>query len=570
MIRKPLVRTMSLGLVAVSASAASPRPVQQSLSIALRPIVLDQRVQAIEVRETFSVAAPSSPGDLFSLPIVTDGVSGVLDDPATLSASDQAGPLALNWHDDPIDPTASRQYRHWRPRRAIIGTVTISYRATPRIITAETKPAALFDMRIEELGVHGSTKILLALPELGWPRRTMFQWHLDAMARGSRAVSSFGEGDTSNLLDRKQLDNAYFMAGPWERYAPGGENGFIVYHLSTPDFDLVGPTKDVGPTYRYANTLFGTKPTAFRVLMRMTDRQQGGGTGGYRSFFFGTVRGSPRSPAGMQYLFTHEMLHRWFGNLSSGPEGLWFVEGATNYYTAILPYRLRNRSLAEVGRQIGKWTTDYYANPKRELSEAAATAEFWTDTDAQLLPYSRGALYIALVDARLRAASGGRRRVDELARRMTTAIEQGNGTEALWLSLVTRALGEVGRRDFADLKAGRMLDLPADLFGPCFRRETGPARRFSPGLQVRTSPDGKHVVQAVSENSPALEAGLMKGDEILDWKALDPEMVGPGATITLHVRRGANLLLTRLSPWTGDLTGFSWHPIASSGQRCGL
>lgn len=476
MMPMPARRVIAAFLFLATACAARAAP-EHTLSIHLAPRMADGRVEAIEVSETFDVAALPAGAVLLSLPIVTEAVPGVLHDPSTMRARDAAGPLPLLRDDDPPDPTQMKQDHRWRTGRPTSGLVSVDYVARPRVVTPQTRPGALKDVRSEGGGIHGSTKALFAAPQDGWPRKVSIAWDLAALGTDARAVTSFGEGNVDVTLDAESLGLGYFMAGPWRKLAPDGDDGFQLYYLTPPGFDLAAAVRDVAATYRHATALFDTERAPFRALMRTTERFQGGGTGGRNSFMFGTVKGAPPTPDAANNLLTHEALHNWIGSLPQGPEGLWFVEGATNYYTAILPYRIGRRTLAQVAAQLGEWTTNYYANPRRTMGDDAAAAAFWSDNDAQLLPYSRGPLYIALVDARLRSASGGRERVDSLVRAMVHAIRRGEASEALWMSLVTQALGERGRRDFEDMKAGRMLDLPPELFGPCFRRVAGPVRR---------------------------------------------------------------------------------------------
>lgn len=557
-------------LLTIFLTGAAAQPAERNLSIRLVPQVVDGQVAAIAVTETFDVAPLPVGARLLSLPIITESVPGVLRDPATLVARDAAGPLPLALVDDPADPTLMKQDHHWHTRRATSGTVTVSYLAHPRVITTDTKPAALVDMRTEGAGIHGSTKVLLATPDSGWPRRVRIDWDLTAMAPGSRAVSSFGEGSTVDMLDAQALVAGYFMAGPWQKLPPTGNDGFLVYYLTPPDFDLPAAAQDVAATYRYATDFFGTELQPFRALMRTTARFQGGGEGGRNTFIFGTVKGAPRTPDDLDNLLTHEALHNWIGSLNKGPDGLWFVEGATNYYTAVLPYRVGRRTLAQVATQINAWTTNYYGSERQTMAEDAAAAAFWTDPEAQLLPYNRGALYIALVDARLRAASGGQKRVDALVRAMTQAIRHGDASEDLWLSLVTEALGERGRRDFADMKAGRALDLPEDLFGPCLRRMSGPVRRYLPGFRIDIAADGRHVAGSVRTGSPGAVAGLTRGDEILNWQVMDDAARRPGVPLTLKVRRSTDVREMDMDPWGPAHEGYTWIEAVPQPGDCNL
>lgn len=551
-------------------AGAAPLPPERKLSIHLAPKVVGERVEAIEVTETFDVDALPKGAKLLSLPILTEAVPGVLRDPATLVASDARGPLPLERSDDPVDPAGVTQDHHWRTQRPTSGTITVTYLAHPRVVTAATKPGALKDMRSEGAGIHGSTKVLFAVPATGWPRQVHIEWDLSAMAPGSRAVTSFGEGRSVATLDAHTLSLGYFMAGPWQKLPANATDGFLVYYLTEPDFDLAAAARNAAISYRYATDFFGTELQPFRGLMRTTDRFQGGGTGGRDSFMFGTVRGAPQDPDALNYLLIHEALHSWIGALSKGPEGLWFVEGATNYYTAVLPFRAGQRTVAQVAAQIDGWTANYYANPRRTMGDDAAAAAFWSDTDAQILPYNRGALYIAQVDARLRAASAGRRRVDGLVRAMTQAVRRGDASEEVWLSLVTDALGERGKRDFEDMKAGRMLDLPADLFGPCFRRVSGPVGRYRPGFQIAANADGRYIVGPVGAGSAAATAGLVQGDEVLNWKAVGETAKRPGVPLTLKLKAGGGERELEFDPWVGLQDGFRWVEAIPRPKACML
>lgn len=560
---------LPLFLMSVVAQAA-PTPVERSLSISLTPQAVEGRVDAIAVTEKFDVAPLPSGALLLSLPIVTESVPGVLRDPATLLARDDAGPLALDRIDDPVDPTQMKQNHHWYTRRPTSGTVTVSYVARPRVITSDTKPGALVDMRTEGAGIYGSTKVLFAIPASGWPRKVRIAWDLSAMAPGSKAVSSFGEGNTDAVLDAETLGLGYFMAGPWHKLPATANDGFMLFYLSQPDFDLRAAAQDVAATYGYASEFFGTEPQPFRALMRTTERFQGGGGGGRNSFIFGAVKGAPPPLDEVKTLLTHEALHNWIGSLQKGPPGLWFVEGATEYYSAILPYRLGQRTVTQMAAQIDSWTAGYYANTRRTMGENDAAAAFWSDTDAQLLPYNRGPLYIALVDARLRAASNGRQRVDPLVRTMVQAMREGNASEELWLSLVTSALDERAKLDFADLKSGRMLDLPDDLFGPCFHRIAGPVRRYLPGFKFEVAADGRRIVGPVRAGSAAAAAGLMHGDEVLNWSVMDYGVRKYAAPMMLKVKSAALTHDVTLDPWGPASDGYRWIAVSRRSDDCHL
>ena len=60
----------------------------------------------------------------------------------------------------------------------------------------------------------------------------------------------------------------------------------------------------------------------------------------------------------------------------------------------------------------------YYTNVLIDTPNEEIPDGFWKDTRIRVLPYDRGSLYFAKLDAEIRAASEGKRSLDDIVRRM--------------------------------------------------------------------------------------------------------------------------------------------------------
>ncbi|WP_223572698.1 hypothetical protein, partial [Xanthomonas citri] len=533
-----------------------------------KPLMQNGSVKSIAVTEKIATPSIAKGKNFLSMPMLLESIPGTLTDPTTLHASDDLGELPLLMTEDAPDPEQVRQERHWAPERATRGDITVTYLATPRVITPQTPPAPLNDTRTEGSGVYGATSLLLAVPEDGWPRKFKLTWDLTMMPAGSTSASSFGDGDSWTSYTKDQVESAYFMAGKIHRSPPSGTGNFTVYYLTPPKFELEAATRFTAATYDYAGKFFGDSSKPFRVFMRTTDRFQGGGGGGLQSFIFGNVKDQDRDPIEVRSLMAHEAIHNWISSFGEGYAGKWFVEGATEFYSITLPRRAGLSTAEEYLNSINAWARDYYTNPSRDMPDDQATKLFLSNINAQLLPYQRGPLYIAQVDARMRAASGGRRSVDELVRPMVRAIRDERASEKLWQQLVSDALGAQGIADYTAFKAGHLLDLPSNAFGECFKREAASYRDFSPGFRIEPDPDGTFKARFIRPDMAGSKAGLLDGDEILDRNVLKSAKKNAETVVSLKIRRNNAPMTLSLHPWGPEMSGFRWVRADVTDKSC--
>ena len=537
-----------------------------ALHILLAPRVDQGRVREVEIQLTLETPAADDGDVLLEMPLLHAMAPSALQDASALSARDAAGPLALRVEHDPPDPSGFRQDRRWRAARATQGDVVVRYAATPREITPQTPPGPLYDMRREREGFHGAGSIIIALPPEGWPRQVRIDWDLSRMTPGARGVSSLGEGPVRATLPRRSVDTSFFMAGPLSSLPADGAGAFVGYWLTTPAFDLKRALGRIEEAYREFARFFGDEAAPFKVFMRTTSRFAGGGTGGYSSFMFGHVEHQQRDESEVLGLLTHETLHNWLNSLG-GESNHWWSEGSTTYYTQILSYRAGLTTLDQFLDGMNALAEGYSTNPRSELPNDDVTHLFFSDQDAQLVPYQRGPLYFAQLDARIRTASGGTRRVDDLVVAMLEARRSG-GDYSLqgWRDLLNGALGEAGVANFEAMTAGRPLDLPENLLGPCFEREARFHRRFQPGFRV--GQDGR--VTGLSPDAAGAKAGLRAGDRLPHPQALKAlEAAGPGVAM-LELVRGDEAITVTIEPWGDARPGYRWMRNDTPEARCNI
>ena len=560
------VLNMACGAVLLSAMASSSLAADGDLKIKLSPRLNQGVMSDVGVRLVIENPSVSAGEVVVEMPLHRVMAPSALMDSTALSARDARGPLMLVADIDPKDPSGFNQGRRWLTDRASVGDIEITYVATPREITATTRPGPLYDMRAEGQGFHTSGGIMLALPPKGWPRQVDFDWDLDDMGEGARGVSSLGLGDISVKTTKDEISGSFFMAGPVHSQPESGEGEFVGYWLTAPAFDLSGALQKIETAYGQFSTFFGTEAAPFKVFMRTTERFAGGGSGGHNSFIFGTVAGEQRQDDEVMGLLVHETLHNWLSGLGEAPSQ-WWSEGTTSYYTEVMSHRVGITTVEQFGENMNALAKSYYLNPRSNLSSEQVTQLFFSDGDAQLVPYQRGPLYFAQLDALIRERSNGTRRVDDLVRPLLMARQNGGEySQKGWEALLEAELGEEGLANFNGMMNGEPLDLQPGLLGVCFDRQPVSMRRFYSGL--RTEFDGR--ISRVIENTPAYAAGLLAGDRLVDAQALKTlEEAGYAPAEVWVVRDGVQVRF-EFDPWGEERAGYQWVRNNISDDRCGI
>jgi predicted metalloprotease with PDZ domain len=548
-----------------SAGAPQATPAPPRLELTLRPESRDGRVTHLDVQLRLERPAVAAGARLLRMGLVVVSIPTARYDGDAIQARDARGPLRLTAHDEPPTPTGT--FRHWTVDRDTVGDVEVRYRAPPREVSRTTRNGPLFDLRTEQAGVLGAGVGFLALPDTTYPYRVRLRWDLAAMPAGSRGVWSLGEGEVETEANAETLAFSYYAAGPMRRF-PDGDAAvpFAVYWFTDPPFDLRAVATGIESWFAQAARFFRDEGGGYRVFIRSHPYPAGGGTALRRSFMFGWSAERPGSAEDLQGLLAHEITHNW-PRLDGGEHAdtAWYSEGTAEYYSILLSRRAGAIDDRQFLERINGRATGYYANPYRALSNAEAGKRFWSDARAQRVPYGRGFMYLAALDAHLRAASAGRRSVDDLVLEVLDRQRRGERVGlAEWTQMVERELGPTARAGFEAMAAGSTIVPPPSSFGPCLRPEPVREARFELGFDEFAA----GVVRGLVAGSAAARAGLREGDEILDRGDVEAARRDPARELQVKVRRGDATLELRYRPRGEAYDGWRWVETGTPLAQC--
>ena len=290
-------------------------------------------------------------------------------------------------------------------------------------------------------------------------------------------------------------------------------------------------------------------------------------------------------------LVAHEHFHTW--NIKRlrprglGPfdyerevytPSLWIAEGLTSYYDDLLLVRAGLMKESEYLDKLGANIAAVQGRPGRLVQPLAqASFDAWikhyrqdeNSVNSSVSYYTKGAVVGWLLDAEIRRATGGRASLDHVMRAAFERFRAEGFAPDEFRALASEVAGTDLGPFFArtvdtavELDFGGALQWWGLRFAPTAgRRGDDPV----PGYLGATI-DGGNLVQSVHRGTPAWDAGLAVGDEVI---ALDGARIDPGA-IDWHLeRRGAGhegtLLVARRGrmvqvPLTlGEEPGRSWE-----------
>ncbi|WP_033290657.1 hypothetical protein [Amycolatopsis jejuensis] len=390
-----------------------------------------------------------------STPTVADG-SGK----DWLTARDEAGELPLEIQD--AGESEFDRDRSWMATRDTQGKITVSYRAAPRALTAESKGGPEYGLQAENGGITGAGAGLLALPESSDTSYAIsLTWDLSAMPPNSRGVWTYNAGDATTTGTVDKLADAYYAAGDVKEMRSGANGGFTFYYLSEiTSFDLRGLTDFTAKLYDHASTFFRDKPgQVYSVFARQVPYRGLSGTALSRSFAFSFKNDTKLDDAELKQHLAHEMVHNWPRlDESQDDDGGWFTEGIANYYADVLPYRAGLIGYEPFVGQINSNLSQYYSNRYRESPRAEILEMTWKDQAAQRAPYHRGYVYLFRVDSQIKTASAGKRSLDDVVLELLRRSENHEKVDAnTWLTLVSKEIGDLAQQEYRDMINGKLL-----------------------------------------------------------------------------------------------------------------
>ncbi|MDZ7812839.1 MAG: hypothetical protein U5L74_06890 [Ideonella sp.] len=556
-------------LAAWCSSAAWAAQEPPKWAVVLAPVASQERIERLNVRLNLGDLRVGAGQALLRMPVVLVGTPMAGYGAADIAARDDQGELRLSVKDEA--PTPSGTFRKWLVSRATVGPVRVSYGAAPRVVNRETRMGPLFDLRAEAGGVIGSGHYFLALPPDEIKRSVSLKWDLSGLPTGWRGVWSLGEGDQTALLTPDDLAGSFFAAGPVKSYPHQASGPFGLYWLSEPPFDAREVAQHIQALYRHMAQFFKDTDGTYRVFIRANPHPGSGGTALSRTFMFGYDSADGKAIQGleMQMLLAHEMTHNWPVLEEEDPALVsWYNEGMAEYYSILLSLRAGVIDLKQFERIINSKAKDYYTNPFVEKSSEEVGKLYWQSADAQSAPYGRGFMYLAKVNAQIKARTGGRKSLDDVAvglhQQRLAGKKVGN---ADWLAAVQEILGIEARKDFAAMMAGRRIAVPAESFGPCFKHVPQPEQPIVMGFDRMRGA----VVSDLDPNSAAAKAGLREGDAIVKQTPYAELTQDPTRKMVMTVsREGVERVVTFL-PRTAAVPSGRWlrQPQVPA-RECGL
>ena len=341
-------------------------------------------------------------------------------------------------------------------------------------------------------------------------------------------------------------------------------------------WDFAEAAAAVGKIAAVETQLWGVVPYAHYDVLQVI-AEGGGGLEHKESTLLYARRAQGRDPAARRDwygLVAHELFHAWnvkrLRPVGLGPfdyqaevltPSLWIAEGLTAYYDDLVVRRAGLSDDAQYLAQLSKAISGLQTTPGRAVQPLAdASTDAWIkhyrpDEDAdnrQISYYTKGAVVGFLADAAVREATGDRASLDTVLRLAWSRFSAGEGyTEEAFEALFSEVAGrDLQPRLDAWVRGTEELDYASALawFGLRFRPAEAP--KEGEPLPVYTGlEDGAAKVAEVPRGTPAWDAGVLVGDELIGADgirivdgALGAAVVGraPGDAIALLVaRRGA-------------------------------
>lgn len=443
----------------------------------------------------------------------------------------------------------------WTATRAVKGEVTVRYR-----LIAENIPALAggppIGVRIDGDGVSATGAAMIMTPSVRGDYRLQLSWDLSAMGAGASAVSSYGDGDVelpAGAVNR--LSTGVFMAGTLKREPQKPAGAFSAVWVGQPAFDPRPAMQWTSKLHASMSRFFRDEnEPPYRVFLRYNPMNAGGGAALTHSFI--VTYGTGVTGESLKSILGHEMTHTWTAN----GIGQWYSEGNAVFYQALLPWRAGLMTADEYLADLNKTASRYFTNALKNTPEAEVAPRFWEDTRIRVLPYDRGAMYFAVLNGKVRKASGGKRSLDDLMHTMIARVRANQPvSEAVWLDVLRQEIGEDGPTTHQSMMSGGLMLPASEDFGPCFRRTIKMIRQFDLGFDNKSILGAKKIIQGLKPGSEAEKAGIRDGDEITYAVALDAVQGDVTRMLNVQVTRDGKTFPVSYLPRGATVEAYQWE-----------
>jgi predicted metalloprotease with PDZ domain len=256
-----------------------------------------------------------------------------------------------------------------------------------------------------------------------------------------------------------------------------------------------------------------------------------GGTGRSDAYaFFATSNAQPED---IDRIMGHEMGHSWvprrIGNMKDGPdepESYWFSEGFTDFTSSRAMVRAGLWTPEKFAVNWNAALAEYERLSVKDKGNVEVAKLFWTNGDAQRLPYLRGMLFASWLDDELR-------RLKKPTTLRAILLKMQSEAKRLSMAQVEKQGYGIGLLRRFSAKAGLKLDKPMAayidagkpiMFGPhfmtaCGRFEERQRAVFHRGFDAEATLANNRIITGVIVNGPAWKAGLRDGMKLVKRSA---------------------------------------------------
>jgi predicted metalloprotease with PDZ domain len=469
-----------------------------------------------------------------------------------LTVSDAQGALAGT-----LDQNDAEGSFVWTASRPAKGAVVAHYRL-PVVNDNPISGGPPTYVRIEGNSLSGVGDMLFLQPKLEGDYRISVDWDLKAMGPGAEAVSTYGDGDFSLPPGNVgRLAESFYIAGKVSRYPGPGKHTFSAVWPGDPGFDPRPSLAWSEKLYGYMSKFFGDKAEPeYRIFMRYNPAANAGGGAAFPHSFLWTY-GEGITGFSMQSILGHEMTHTWTAGVSK-----WFDEGLAVYYQIRLPWRAGMVTSDDYLADINNTAARYYTSELVNMAFPQVMTDYWGDRRKIVIPYDRGAIYLASVDEAIRQKSGGKRSLDDVVRIIVARLRVGQSlSDKDWIDLMRSELGQPGVDGYDAMIAGRTQLPGSSAYGPCFRRVDTMIRRYNLGYTVKQPSDGRgaYYVENLIKGSEADKAGIRNGDAIILRTNTDGAQRIPDMTLTVKITRDGKTFPVTYLPRAEPVSAYKWE-----------
>jgi predicted metalloprotease with PDZ domain len=519
--------------------------------------------------------------------------------------------------------TEKTSKNHWRVETHGAPRVVVRYRVYCREMSVRTSfvdagfalvnSAATF---LTRAGAEALPHEVTVLPPPGWK---VVESPLPATGTGEAGGHTFRAPSFDVLVDSplyagNAAVHTFEAGGRPVRLINEGEDGTI--------WDGPRSAADAAKIFAEQIAFWGDAPFSRYVVFNLLT-ESGGGLEHRDSCTLMSSRWKARTREGYLDwlgLVSHELFHAWNGKrlrpVELGPfdfeaenytRSLWAVEGFTSYYGDLLVHRAGFSTRKEMLKELSKTIEALQTTPARKVQPLDdASFDAWikfyrrdeNTPNSAISYYTKGAVVAFLLDARIRRLTGGRKSLDDALRlayhrysgdrgfrpeELRQVFDEVAGASlGAWLAKAVDTTEELDYAEALDWYGLRFAESDPEKGEKAEKKDPDAAELPAGWLGADTElQGGRLVVTVVKRETPAYEAGLNVGDEILaigDYRVppdgLDARLKNyrPGEKATLLVARRDRL--TRLPVTFGEKIKGRWKleplPTATGEQKAHL